>query len=87
MPARPATASAPTVAKATAKRATVAPLADEKLIGIVAGVAVADVLRQLGNPYSRIAGESERLTYRLASGLTARLEFEGGVLARVEVVP
>jgi len=83
-PAAPA-ASVGTIAQATVQRATTARLADEKLEGIVVGTALGDVLRKLGNPYSRIAGDSERWTYRLESGGTARLEFEGGALAKIEV--
>ena len=79
------TAAVGTVAQATVQRATTTLLADEKLEGIATGAKLADVQRTLGNPYSRIAGDSERWTYRLESGKTARLEFEGGVLARIEV--
>ena len=90
MPGAPATpaprkAAVGTVAQATVQRATITLLPDEKLEGIATGAKLADVQRTLGNPYSRIAGDSERWTYRLESGKTARLEFEGGVLARIEV--
>jgi len=79
-----AKAPAPTVAAATARRATPVPLADEKLEGIAVGASLKNVLEKLGNPYSRIAGQSESLTYRLVSGGIARLFFDGGVLTAIE---
>jgi hypothetical protein len=76
--------SAPAVEAATVNRATTVPLADSKLEGIAVGAALSDVIEALGNPYSRITGESERLTYRLESGGVARLVFEGAVLKQIE---
>lgn len=77
-------APTPTVIRSTAKRATAVPLADEKLEGIEVGATLTAVIERLGNPTFRIAGQTESLTYQLASGGTARLEFEGGILKRFE---
>jgi hypothetical protein len=80
----PAKGAGSPVTAATAKRATAAPLADEKLEGVAMGAKLTDVIAKLGNPYSRISGSSERLTYHLESGGIARLFFEGGILMRIE---
>ena len=84
-PAQPA--PAPTVLAPTIKRATTTLLADEKLNGIATGATLSDVLQKLGNPYLRISGSADKLTYRLESGGAAELYFEGGVLARKEILP
>ena len=83
--AAPATTQVATVQKATARRTAPAPLADAKLEGIEKGAALPDVLARLGNPYLRITGETDNLTYRLESGRTAKLEFTRGALTKLDV--
>lgn len=63
------------------------PVADEQVSGIATGTPVDEVVALLGAPHSRITGDFERLGYRLASGGSARLEFESGRLTRLQIVP
>lgn len=63
------------------------PVADDQVSGISTGAAIGEVVALLGQPHSRLTGDFERLNYRLASGGTARLEFESGKLARLQIVP
>ena len=84
-PAQPS--PAPTVLAPAVKRATTTLLPDEKLTGIATGATLSDVLQKLGNPYLRISGSTDHLTYRMESGGAAELYFERGVLARMDISP
>lgn len=86
---RPQTAAAPQAVASYAPSAPApkpAPVSDDVLKEIAVGTSVVDVTDRLGRPYSRIAGDSERLTYLLTSGKAAKLEFEGGKLTQVRIV-
>ena len=64
-----------------------APVAESLVRGIAAGTDREDVTRKLGEPYMRISGVVESLTYRLTPSGSARLEFTGGKLVRTQFVP
>ena len=52
---------------------------------IALGSARTDVVQQLGEPYMKISGDTERLTYRLTSGNIARLDFDNGKLTQIRI--
>jgi len=54
---------------------------------ITVGASKADVLRILGEPFSRISGEYESLTYLLDNGGTAKFELESQRVTRVQTNP
>ena len=70
--------------KKSAKRQS-APLAEELVNSIPLGSTRTDVVGQLGEPYMKISGDTERLTYRLTSGNLARLDFDNGKLAQIRI--
>ncbi|MGH9720766.1 MAG: hypothetical protein ACRD8O_11185 [Bryobacteraceae bacterium] len=63
------------------------PIADERLKEIAAGTTRDEVVEKLGQPFMKMSGGVEFLTYKLESGKSARLEFENGKLARVQISP
>lgn len=60
---------------------------EERVRALAAGATMDEVLAQFGEPYARLSGEYERITYRLTSGGSARLDFEKGKLAKTQFVP
>lgn len=60
---------------------------DERVAAIAAGASADEVITLLGEPHARLTGDFQRFTYRLASGATARLEFEQGRLTRTQLTP
>jgi hypothetical protein len=62
------------------------PVAEEQVKDIALGTSLDEVVRKLGEPYMRVTGDYERLTYRIAAGNAAKLEFEAGKLTRLEIV-
>ncbi|MBZ5633499.1 MAG: hypothetical protein LAO55_10270 [Acidobacteriia bacterium] len=61
-------------------------ITEEQVNSVPLGSARADVVQTLGEPYMKISGDTERLTYRLTSGYLARLEFENGKLTQRRIV-
>lgn len=59
-------------------------LADDRAGSIAVGAGRSEVLQKLGEPYSRISGDSERFTYQLQSGGTLRIELEDGRVTKVQ---
>jgi hypothetical protein len=68
--------------KAEAK--PVAKLADDLAASITVGAGRSEVLQKLGEPNSKISGDSERFTYELQSGGTLRIELEDGRVAKIQ---
>jgi hypothetical protein len=66
---------------ATAK---LAKLADDRAAGIAVGAGLSEVLQKLGEPHSRISGDSERFIYQLESGGTLRIELEDGRVTKIQ---
>ena len=64
--------------KSTAK------LADERAADVVVGASRSEVLQKLGEPFSKISGDSERFTYQLESGGTLRLVIEDGRVTQIQ---
>lgn len=69
---------APAVPKSAAK------LADERAADVVVGTSRSEVLQKLGEPFSKISGDSERFTYQLESGGTIRLVIEDGRVTQIQ---
>jgi hypothetical protein len=59
-------------------------LADALAASIPVGAERSEVLQKLGEPYSKISGDSERFTYLLQSGRTLRIELEDGRVTKVQ---
>jgi len=76
-PPMPAPLAAP-APKAAAK------LADERASVIAVGTSRSEVLEKLGEPFSKISGDSERFTYQLESGATLRLVIEDGRVTQIQ---
>lgn len=58
-----------------------------QLAEVTVGTSKADVLRILGQPFSKISGEYESLTYLLDNGGSAKFELEGQRVTRVQTNP
>jgi hypothetical protein len=69
---------APPVPKSASK------LADERASAIAVGTSRSEVLEKLGEPFSKISGDSERFTYQLESGATLRLVIEDGRVTQIQ---
>jgi hypothetical protein len=78
------TVPAPPVASRTVANSAVA---EETVRAIAIGTLRADVLAQLGEPRFRLSGGVDRWTYPLTNNGSARLEFRGGKLADVQIIP
>jgi hypothetical protein len=61
-------------------------VADDLAAGIAVGANRSEVLQKLGEPYSKISGDDERLTYQLQSGGSLRIELEDGRVTKVESI-
>ena len=59
-------------------------LADDRAASIAVGAARSEVLEKLGEPHSRISGDSERFSYQLQSGGTLRIELEEGRVTKIQ---
>jgi hypothetical protein len=68
--------------KAEAK--PLAKVADDLAASIAVGAGRSEVLQKLGEPYSKISGDSERFTYELQSGGTLRIELEDGRVTKIQ---
>ena len=66
------------------KADSTAKLADDLAAGIAVGAGRNEVLQKLGEPYSKISGDSERFIYQLQSGGTLRIELEDGRVTKVQ---
>jgi hypothetical protein len=62
------------------------PVAESRVREIALGTDREDVTAKLGEPYMRISGVVEVLTYRLSPAGSARLEFSAGKLSRTQIV-
>lgn len=58
-------------------------LADDLTVSIAVGANRSEVLQKLGEPYSKISGDSEVFTYQLQSGGTLRIDLEDGRVTKV----
>src|SRR5208283_1882372 len=67
-----------------AKADSTAKLADDLAASIAVGAGRSEVLQKLGEPYSKISGDSERFIYQLQSGGTLRIELEDGRVTKVQ---
>lgn len=61
-------------------------LSDAVLDEIAIGADRDAVVTKLGRPYSKITGDVERFTYRLASGGIAKIDVESGRVTQIKVV-
>jgi outer membrane protein assembly factor BamE (lipoprotein component of BamABCDE complex) len=64
-----------------------APVAEEAVRALALGSSRADVLAQLGEPKFRLSSGVDRWTYPLTNNGSAKLEFHGGKLADVQIIP
>ena len=62
------------------------PMEADKVRQVAVGTSIDEVISMLGQPKWRIAGSTEKWTYSLTSGKTAKLTFMGGKLTSV-VIP
>ncbi|MGA2598465.1 MAG: hypothetical protein ABSH09_15925 [Bryobacteraceae bacterium] len=67
-----------------AKAETAVKLADDLAASIAVGAGRNEVLQKLGEPYSKISGDSERFIYQLQSGATLRIELEDGRVTKIQ---
>jgi hypothetical protein len=80
----PISFAVPVPAPAPAAPKPLAKLADERAAGIAVGISRSEVLEKLGEPSSKISGDSERFTYQLESGGTLRIVVEDGRVTQVQ---
>jgi len=83
----PSTIPDPYISVAAAPEQPARKVADELLKDVTIGTGRDDVIRKLGEPYSKITGDFERYTYLLVSGSAAKLDIEGGLVRQVRIVP
>ncbi len=74
------------IVAAAAPSPAIVKLADEKASAVAVGHTRSQVLEALGKPHSRVSGDYEKFSYRLQSGKTLSLEFEGGQVSKVRTV-
>ena len=59
-------------------------LPDDRATSVAVGASRAEVLKKLGEPYSKITSDSELFLYQLQSGGTLRIELVDGRVSRVQ---
>ena len=72
-----------TIQTAPRPAAQAEPIAAETVRQVTAGMSTDEVVSLLGQPKWRLAGSSEKWTYSLTSGGSAKLMFAGGKVASV----
>ncbi|MCC6539446.1 MAG: hypothetical protein IT162_17980 [Bryobacterales bacterium] len=60
---------------------------EEQVRNLVAGSTVAQVVEKLGQPFSRLVGDTQRFTYVMKNGSSAKLDFEDGKLTASRILP
>lgn len=60
---------------------------EEQVKSVATGSTVAQVVEKLGQPFSRLVGDTQRFTYVMKNGSSAKLDFEDGKLTESRILP
>lgn len=58
----------------------------DQVKAVVAGPTLAQVLEKLGQPFSRLVGDTQRFTYVMKNGASAKLDFEDSKLTASRIL-